>query len=123
MCGVTNETGQGPFADALHGGPNGDGLRWDYKRAEAGGNPRTQVQNAIRKGKKPSGNIVVRFEDGADVDLEELNRGVNAALTHDANRKQPLVQQIVVLYETSESIVEEQKTTEEYRDGEVFQGP
>ena len=119
---LLNETGQGPFADALHGGPDGDGLEWDYKQAEAGGDAKSQVQNAIRRGKKPSGNIAIRFEQPPQ-NIKKINQGVGARMYYDSKRRQPLINRIVILYEVGDEIVEEALTTEEWYDGRRFQGP
>jgi hypothetical protein len=119
---LLDETGDGPFADARHGGPHGDGLTWDYKLARAGGNPKTQIQNALRSGKRPSGHVVVRFEE-ANVDLDLLNEGVRAQLFHDRRREQPLIRRIVVLHRTAGGYVEEARTAEAFNNGKIFQGP
>ena len=118
---LLDETGPEPVADAHHGGPHGDGLEWDYKTARAGGDPKSKAQSGISSGKKPSGNVVIRFED-ENVDVSRINRGVNAALQFDQKREQPFVRNIVVLFEREQEYLEERRTPEEFLDGRFFQG-
>ena len=121
---LLDETGQGPSADARHGGPRGDGLDWDYKEAQAGGNPKTQVSNALRRGKRPSGNVLVRFQS-ENVDVDLLNRGVKGTMLQDRQRDgQPLIERFVVFYPTPTGFFEESRTPEEFLDEQkVFRGP
>ena len=119
---LLDETGQGPSADARHGGPRGDGLDWDYKLASAQGGTKGQAQRAVVGGSRPSGNVLIRFEE-QEVNVDLLNRGVKAGLLHDRDREKPLAENIVVLYATPEGIFEERRTPEEFFDGRLFQGP
>jgi hypothetical protein len=123
---LLDETGRGPFADAHHGGPRGDGLRWDYKTAQASGSPKSQVQSGISSGKKPSGNILIRFEEQM-VNMDLLNRGVRAAFLHDQKRVkqggQPLVRHLVLLFRTLTGYFEESRTPEEFFNEGLFRGP
>ncbi len=123
---LLNETGPGPFADARHFGPRGDGRLWEYKTPEPGRNVLRQVQGAISSGKRPSGNIVIRF-GFSNVHVAHLNRGVKAALLYDQERvekgMQPLVRHLVILYAVDNGYIEERRTPEEFLNGELFRGP
>ncbi len=126
VCYARSSNGPGPFADARHFGPRGDGRLWEYKTPELGGNLIRQVQGAISSGKRPSGNIVIRFGFG-DVEVARLNRGAKAALLYDQERVskglQPLVRRVVILYAVGSSYIEERRTPEEFLNGELFRGP
>jgi hypothetical protein len=119
---LLDETNEGPSADARHGGPRGDGLDWDYKLASVQGSTKGQAQRAVVGGSRPSGNVLIRFEE-QEVNVPLLNRGVKAGLLHDRDREKPLVENVVVLYAAPNSLFEERRTPEEFLDGRLFQGP